>query len=126
MSILSERLQEAIELRGMSQKRLAEEAGTSESNVSRYLGDNRNPRSTQIVVDMAVALKVSTDFLFGLTNLPNGAESIGADEKILLSCYQRSSDDDKKVLWALLGKYMTANEKDYIEQLNSTKAKDIG
>lgn len=81
MSILSERLQEAIELRGMSQKRLAEEAGTSESNVSRYLGDNRNPRSTQIVVDMAVALKVSTDFLFGLTNLPNGVESIGADEK---------------------------------------------
>lgn len=46
--------------------------------------------------------------------------SLHPEERILLSCYSKISDDDRKVLWTLLDKYLTANEKEYFSQSNPT------
>ena len=42
--------------------------------------------------------------------------SLSAEEKILLLAFNRASADDCRVLWTLLDKYMTPNEKQYISQ----------
>lgn len=41
---------------------------------------------------------------------------ISPEKKILLSAYDRASDDDRRVLWTLLDKYLTPNEKEYFSQ----------
>lgn len=46
--------------------------------------------------------------------------SLHPEERILLSCYSKISDDDRKVLWTLLDKYMSPNEKEYFSQSNPT------
>ena len=46
--------------------------------------------------------------------------SLHPEERILLSCYSKISDDDRKVLWTLLDKYMTPNEKEYFSQSEQT------
>ena len=50
-------------------------------------------------------LGVSTDYLLGLTNNPFEKGSLPAEVKELLARYLRASDDDRKVLWAILDKY---------------------
>lgn len=113
----SNRLSEAIEARGVTQKWLAEKSFTTEATISRYVKQVNNPAVLTILADIARALEVSSDFLIGLTNIPDEKDTIADDAKILLSCYNRASKDDKKVLWALLSKYMTSSERERIDEL---------
>lgn len=113
----STRLSEAIEARGVTQKWLAEKSFTTEATISRYVKQVNNPAVLTILADIARALEVSSDFLIGLTNIPDEKDTIADDAKILLSCYNRASKDDKKVLWALLSKYMTSSERERIDEL---------
>ena len=67
----SNRLSEAIEARGVTQKWLAEKSFTTEATISRYVKQVNNPAVLTILADIARALEVSSDFLIGLTNIPD-------------------------------------------------------
>ncbi|MDF2545795.1 MAG: transcriptional regulator [Anaerosolibacter sp.] len=51
----------------MTQKELADKAGTTEATLSRYESDLREPKA-DIIVKIAAALGTSTDYLLGRTN----------------------------------------------------------
>lgn len=126
MSIFSERLKASIDMRGVTQRWLAEKANTTEATVSRYIKEVNNPAVIEILADISRALNVSSDYLIGITNLPNSKESVNPEEKILLSCFSKATEDDRRVLWALLDKYMTANEKDYLSPSKRTQNGNAG
>lgn len=126
MSLFSQRLKDTIITKGVSQKWLAEKSNTTEATISRYIKEVNSPAVLIILSDIAKALNVSTDYLLGITNIPTTKESITPDEKILLSCYSNISDADRHVLWALLDKYMTAQQKHSLEMLSSTETVDVG
>lgn len=126
MSTFSDRLKSSIEMRGVTQKWLADSANTTEATISRYVKEVNNPAILEILTEIATALNVSSDYLLGLTNLPYSKESISPEEKILLSCFSRASEDDRRVLWALLDKYLAANEKDYLSQSKQARNTNAG
>jgi transcriptional regulator with XRE-family HTH domain len=104
-------LEELIEYRGISQKRLADDADTTEATISRYIAGKNQPE-IKIVVRIAKALNVSVDYLCGLTDSPTPRENLGAEIQLLLRCYERSDAHDKKILWTIMERYMTSEEKD--------------
>lgn len=125
MSMFSQRLKETIISRGVSQKWLADRANTTEATISRYIKEVNSPAILVILADIAKALNVSSDYLLGITNIPTTKDSVTPEEKILLSCFSNMSDSDRYVLWALLDKYMTAQQKQSLEALNSNETVDV-
>ena len=69
----AERLKRLLESQGMSQKELAEKAGITESAVSHYLKGDRIPRGA-ILLNIAKALGVSTDYLLNLAEPENDSD----------------------------------------------------
>ncbi len=126
MSVFSDRLKNAIALRGVTQRWLAEKSNTTEATISRYIKEVNNPAVIEILADISRALNVSADYLIGTTNLPNSKDSVSPEEKILLSCFAKASEDDRRVLWTLLDRYMTANEKDYLLPSRQTQDGNAG
>lgn len=116
MDNFANRLLSAIELRGVSQKWLADTANTTEATISRYANNKASPSILIILRDIASALKVSSDYLVGLTNLPQSKDDINIEEKTIISVWNRVSNDDKKVFFALLDKYLTQKEKDALRE----------
>ncbi len=55
---------------GMTQRELAQKCHIAEGSMSRYINNSRMPKGP-IVVEIAKALKVSTDYLLGLEELPS-------------------------------------------------------
>ena len=107
MSIFSQRLKEAMKLRGISQSRLAHNAGTTEATISRYVNAIHDPGVLSILPGIAKTLNVSTDYLIGIIDYP---EPISEDTTFLLNAYSRMSKSDKAALWAILEKYSNSNE----------------
>lgn len=126
MSIFAKRLKETLISKGVSQKWLADKSNTTEATISRYIKEVNSPAVLVILTDIAKALNVSADYLLGITNIPTSKESITPEEKILLSCFNEMTDADRYVLWALLDKYMTAQQKQSLEALNRNEAIDVG
>ena len=104
-------LRELLSSRGISQKWLADEAETTEATISRYMAGKTQPE-INIVVKIANALRVSVDYLCGLTDSPTPKESLGAELHLLMRCYDRADAHDKKTLWTILERYMTTEEKE--------------
>lgn len=104
-------LRELLASRGISQKWLADEAKTTEATISRYIAGKNQPE-INIVVNIAQALNVSMDYLCGLCDTPTPKESLGAEVHLLMRCYDRADAHDKKTIWTMLERYMTAGEKD--------------
>lgn len=125
MSIFSQRLKETINMRGVSQKWLAEKANTTEATVSRYIKEVNSPAVLVILSDIAKALNVSSDYLLGITNLPTTKDTITPEEKILLACFSEMSASDKYVLWALLDKYLTVQQKQFLEKTDHGEIADV-
>lgn len=69
MKTLGGRISELLDKRGMTQKELADLIGVTEATISRYVSDDRMPKS-QILSNMATALKTTSDYLLG--NEPDG------------------------------------------------------
>ncbi len=69
----AERLKSLLESQGMSQKELAAKAGITESAVSHYLKGDRIPRGA-ILLNIAKALGVSTDYLLNLSEPKNDSD----------------------------------------------------
>jgi transcriptional regulator with XRE-family HTH domain len=78
MSLLPERLREARDKKGLSQRELGELSGVSSRMIYRYEADIADPTST-VLMRMATALGVSTDYLLGLVTPPT---EIFRDEKL--------------------------------------------
>jgi transcriptional regulator with XRE-family HTH domain len=113
--MFSARLQEAIRMRGVTQRWVADKSGTTEATISRYAKAVHDPAVIEILSGISSALNVSSDYLIGLTNVPEVRNSIPADQRILLDCYSKISESDSVVLWALLDKYMTAQEREQLK-----------
>lgn len=62
MNGIEDRLKEALERRGMTQRELAEKLGITEVSVSRYMSGDRTPKAT-ILAEIAEILHVSIDYL---------------------------------------------------------------
>lgn len=104
----TDNLRSIIEKRGINQKWLASEVNSTEATISRYVNGERLPK-IDVLVEIASALHITMDELLGLE--PPYAPKIEPDVKILTSCYKQATVEDRKVLWALLDKYMTADER---------------
>ena len=100
-----ERLRDAIARRRITGRELAAGAGTTEATVSRYLSGARSPENFEILARTAEFLDVAAFYLFGRTNNHFKNGSLPVYVKYLLALYLRASDDDRKVLWAILDKY---------------------
>ena len=118
MSMFSQRLKETIITRGVSQKWVADKANTTEATISRYIKEVNSPAILVILSDIAKALNVSTDYLLGITNIPTSKASMTQEEKIVLTCFQHMTDSDRHILWALLDRYMTAQQKQSLMELS--------
>ncbi len=119
MSDFAKTLKETIESRNISQKWLADAADTKEATISRYVtGVNKSP-NVDILINIAKALNVSTDFLLGLTDVPNFSSDVSKEERILLSAFRKASDRDVAVIWQLLDPYLSSKEKETLSHLEN-------
>ena len=120
-------LEQVLSDRGITQRWLADASNTTEATISRYIhGVNKSP-DVDILVDIARALNVSTDFLLGATDQESPRISIPAEERILLSAYRKISDRDSAVLWQLLDPYLSAKEKTLLSGISqASKDSKIG
>lgn len=119
MSDFAKTLKETIESRNISQKWLADAADTKEATISRYVtGVNKSP-NVDILMNIAKALNVSTDFLLGLTDVPNFSSDVSKEERILLSAFRKASDRDIAVIWQLLDPYLSSKEKETLSHLEN-------
>ena len=59
------RLEQIMEMRGYTRKKLAEESGLTEAAISRYITGQREPKAIAIV-NIAHALDVTADDLLGI------------------------------------------------------------
>lgn len=108
MQSFSTILYNLLKQKGISQRMLAEMAHTTEATISRYLTDTKRMPRVDLVVSIADALNVSTDYLLGLTSIPT-RQSLSADIEELISCYSAATESDRKVIWAVLDKYQTTS-----------------
>ena len=126
-----ERLKILRKEKNLLQKDIAKEINVGRSTYVKYENGDSEP-SLRILVELANFFNVSTDYLLEKTNIRYEKEkpvhvdelkqpSLSPEEKILLSAFAKSTDDDRRVLWALLDKYMTPNEKEYFSQYNAEK-----
>lgn len=112
MTTFQKNLMAAMDRRGYTQRRLAEVANTKEATISRYInGVNISP-NISILVNIAKALDVSTDYLLGISDIPKQKPSVTSEELALVDCYRRASSDDRDTMIVLLRKYMTDNDKE--------------
>lgn len=121
MNIFSERLKGILDSRGVNQVWIAEKANVTEATVSRYMTTDRVPRG-DIVASIAKALDVSADYLLGVkdvqTPISSGkGQEYGPEVRLLCTCFLKASPSDQKVIWTLLDKYMTPEEKGFLKKL---------
>ena len=114
-----------LEERGISQKQLANTVGVTPATLSRWITGETEPPALDIITSIAKSLNVSADYLLGISPIPSVKKDFRPEEKILINCFRRATDDDITVLWALMNKYMSQNERIYMSQLNSA-IEDIG
>lgn len=110
MQSFSNILYNLLKQRGITQRMLAEMAHTTEATISRYLSDARRMPRADLIISIAEALNVSTDYLLGLTSVPN-RESLSSETEELIYYYSNASESDRKVIWAVLDKYQDSDIK---------------
>lgn len=84
MKTIGYRISKARRYMNMNQKELALKANIPEGSLSRYENDIREPKA-QALVQIADALKVSTDYLLGLTDeteIQNNSLADKSDEEL--------------------------------------------
>ena len=120
-------LKRLLEERGISQKWVADAAGTKEATISRYVNGVNKSSRLDILVSIAKALNVSTDYLLGITDVPQQKSDMTAEERLMLSAYRKASERDKSIVWSVLEAYLTANERAFMQELeqDSTETKAI-
>lgn len=126
MYLFADRLRQAVEAKGVTQKWLADASHTTEATISRYINEKKRPSVLTVIVDISKALGVSTDYLLGVTNIPFPKDSLSSASKLLLDAFDRSSEKDRGVIWHILDDYLTPQEKDYLLQSAQSLKNDAG
>lgn len=65
MEIFSKRVKQELKIKGKMQKDLCEHLNVKKTTLSAWLNDKNEP-PMQAIVDIAIYLEVSTDYLLGL------------------------------------------------------------
>lgn len=118
-SSFPKQLKMLIEKRGMSQKHIADALDTTEATISRYISGDRMP-SIEMAVGLADLLSVSLNELYGVDTPSSPAPA--PDITVLLSCYQKTSFADRSVIWALLDRYMTPEQRVLINSIQTEES----
>lgn len=114
-------LKQTLDERGITQKWLADAADTKEATISRYItGVNKSP-NVEILINIAKALNVSTDYLLGISDVPRIKSDTTSEERILLSAFRKATDRDIAVVWQLLDPYITPSERGFLQQSAQTE-----
>lgn len=93
-AIFRQRLENAMQINGMSRSRLAREVGADRSTIGQLLaGDAPRLPNSQLAADAAVALGVSTDWLLGLTERPERPGDLVASAMSMTRAERRPADD---------------------------------
>ena len=121
MNVFSERLRQILDRRGVSQEWLARQIHATPATVSRYLTSDRVPRGENVAA-VSSALNVSADYLLGLiddecTLKRDRRSGLDVEVSLLVSCYRKASSSDQRVIWTLLDKYMTPEERGVLQKL---------
>lgn len=119
--MFSERLRQILDRRGVSQDWLARQIHATPATVSRYLTSDRVPRGENVAA-VSSALNVSADYLLGLiddecTLKRDRRSGLDVEVSLLVSCYRKASSSDQRVIWTLLDKYMTPEERGVLQKL---------
>ena len=119
----ADRLRKTMEMRGMSQAQFAAASGQKEPTIHRYLkGKNKSPQ-IDILVKMAEALNVTTDFLLGVSDSPNSSSNLSQEESILISAFSRADDRDVDLVWKVLDVYLTPAQRGLLNQSEASRNK---
>ncbi len=101
----SRRLKEQMTAKKMTGRRLAALAGTTEATISRYAEGTRRPDALYALAGIARTLKVSSDYLLGLTDNPFEKGTLPEEVVFLLSGWLKADEGDRAVIRAVLSKY---------------------
>ena len=99
-TIFQERLLEAMQTKGMTQKDLAMRIGVTEAAVSKYLHTDRKPH-IDVISDMANVLQTTTDFLLGRVDAQDEF-NLHRVKNLLARNAQKMTDEDKLALIKIL------------------------
>lgn len=97
-SLFRQRLSAAMTQAGATQASLAREAGLDRSTISALLAPGTRLPNAQAAADCARALRVSTDWLLGLTDRPSPPDQL-AEEAVTLVPAPRALFDDTIFGW---------------------------
>lgn len=104
----AQHLKALLDKRGINQNTLAEQLQTTEATISRYVNGIRTP-NIETAVEIARVLNVSMDELCGVQTPAQARQA--PDVGILVNCYEKASDADRQVLWTLLDRYMSPEQR---------------
>ncbi|SFX78272.1 Transcriptional regulator, contains XRE-family HTH domain [Thermoactinomyces sp. DSM 45891] len=82
MEIFSERLRKLRELRGWTQKEVAEALHVDRKTVTGYESSGRTPRERDILVNLVKLFNTTSDYLFGITDDPSPRREQTMEEKL--------------------------------------------
>ena len=95
--------------RGITQSWLAQKTGATEATLSRYLSNSRKPHA-DIAAEIAEALDVSLDYLFGISGFPTPIKTLSTEDSLMLMAFGRASSRDRKIIFGVLEDHMTSEE----------------
>lgn len=126
-AMFADNLKKVITQRGTTQREIAEKLGVTETTISRYTtpGPKGRTPNVEALVALAQALNVSLDTLVGVEGLPAAAAKT-PDVAVLVSCYEKASSADRQVLWALLDRYMTPEQRALVTSVQNEESVKIG
>ena len=122
-AMFAKQFKELIDKRGLTQRAVAERINTTETTISRYVSGDRTP-NIETAVELASVLGVTLDVLVG-ADLP-AASRTPPDVNILVACYEKASIADRHVLWSLLDRYMTPEQRVIITSMQREEKADVG
>ena len=120
-AMFAKQFKELIDKRGLTQRAVAERINTTETTISRYVSGDRTP-NIETAVELASVLGVTLDVLVGLP----AASRTPPDVNILVACYEKASIADRQVLWSLLDRYMTPEQRVIITSMQREEKADVG
>ncbi len=98
---VGERIEEMMQLKGMSRRKLSEITNLSEASISRYINGEREPRSISLAA-IARALDVTVDDLMGVEK-DEGEQVEKAVMLIARNAKSLSKEEKKTLMNALIG-----------------------
>ena len=122
-AMFAKQFKELIDKRGLTQRAVAERINTTETTISRYVSGDRTP-NIETAVELASVLGVTLDVLVG-ADLP-AASRTPPDVNILVACYEKASIACRQVLWSLLDRYMSPEQRVIITSMQHEEKADVG